>query len=100
MTLGVRKAVVAGLAVIIFLMASAQMLANWLDQMGVIRWASFVRREFLTGTAIAVILALLILLAPSGRVVVGSSALIRRCPVCDHVLLRKGRYCPECGSRV
>jgi len=27
------------------------------------------------------------------------SALVRRCPVCDHVLMGRARYCSECGSR-
>jgi len=29
-----------------------------------------------------------------------ASRIVRQCPVCDHVLLGRGSYCPECGSEV
>ncbi len=55
-----------------------------------------IRKEFLTGTAITIIIALLFLLAkPRGE----GGSLFRHCPVCDHRLLR-GKYCSECGSKV
>jgi hypothetical protein len=49
-----------------------------------------------TGTSVTVIVALLILL-PSGTVFAICAA---RCRVCGAVLLRRGKYCGECGSRV
>jgi len=100
MTLGIRKFIVLGIVAAVFLAANALVLAHWLNEVGVTGWATWFRAEFLTGTAIAVIAALLILLVPASQVVTGATPWIRRCPVCDHVLLRKGRYCPECGGRV
>ncbi len=96
MTLGIRKLVVAGLVGGIFLMANIMVVAHWLQQSGVIEGAVWVRREFLTGTAITIIFVLLILLVKPGG---GASGWARRCPVCDHRALR-GRYCSECGSKV
>ena len=100
MNLTVRKFVVLGLIGIVFLMANILIVANWIATTGIAEKAGWVRKEFLTGTAIAVIVALLILLvnpkASSGWVV-GS---LRRCPVCDHRLLGKGDYCCDCGSKV
>ena len=50
----------------------------------------------LIGGALRLLVALLILLVkPQSQI----SSWIRRCPVCDHRLLR-GKYCSECGSRV
>ena len=100
MTLGVRKLIVVGLIVLIVLLANALIFANWLDEVGAVDWASRIRREYATGTAIAVILALLVLLVSARQVVTGATPWIRRCPVSDHVLLRRGKYCPECGNRV
>ena len=96
MTLGIRKLVVAGLVGGIFLLANALIVAHWLREMGAIDLANNVREEFLTGTAITIIVALLILLVKSGG---GQSSWTRRCPVCDHRALR-GKYCSECGSKV
>ncbi len=96
MTLGIRKLVVAGLVGGIFLLANALIVAHWLREMGAIDVATNIREEFLTGTAITVIVALLILLVKPGGV---PSAWARRCPVCDQRVLR-GKYCGECGSKV
>jgi hypothetical protein len=61
----------------------------------VIDWAKDARKEYLTGTAITVIVVLLILLvAPRGE----GRRLLRRCPVCDHTLLSGSKYCSDCGS--
>ena len=98
MSLTIRKIVVLGLIGIIFLTANILIVANWIAETGVAEKAGWVRKEFLTGTAIAVIVALLILLVNprgSSRAV----GLVRRCPVCDHRLLGKGDYCSECGSK-
>ena len=93
MALGLRKVMVISLVVGIFLMANVVFIAHWLNELGAVEFANTIRRDFLTGTAITVIIALLILLmGPQGK------SLIRRCPVCDHKILR-GKYCGECGSR-
>ena len=97
--LGVRKVIVVSLVGGIFLLANVMLVAHWLNETGVIDWAGRVRQDFLTGTAITVIIALLILLVksrPEGSV----AGLIRRCPVCDHKILGRGSYCSECGSKV
>ncbi len=77
-------------------LANVRTIVTWLQHWGVLPLAEHVRSEYLTGTAITVIVALLILL-PS-RVV--WAVLVRRCRVCDAVVLRRGRYCQACGSRV
>ena len=49
-------------------MANLILVANWLQEKGVIDWAKYVHREYLTGTAITIIVVLLILLvAPRGE---------------------------------
>jgi len=100
MTLGLRKLVVVGLIAAVFFTANALLVAHWLDRMGVVSWADAIRRDFLTGTAITIIVALLILLVPAGHAAGSLARWTKRCPVCDHILPRQGRYCPECGSRV
>ena len=97
MSLGIRKLVVVGLVALVLMLANAMVLAHWLSQTGLIDGAGFVCREFFTGTALTIIVVLLILLVPA-RAATQASAWIRRCSVCDHLLLRQGKYCPECGS--
>jgi len=97
MTLRIRKLIVLVLVAALFLVANLIFVANWLAEKGVIDWAKDVRQEYLTGTAITIIVVLLILLvAPRGQ----GGRLIRRCPVCDHALLGRGQYCSDCGGRV
>ena len=100
MTLAMRKLLVVGAVAGILLLSNALVLAQWLAGRGWIEWAWSVRSEYFTGAAIAVILAMLVLLAPARQFVTGAARWIRRCPVCDHLLVRKGRYCPACGGRV
>ncbi len=95
MVLRTRKLVVAGVIAAVLLLANALMIATWLSHSGVISWARSIRSEYLTGTALTIILVLLFLLGSPACV-----ALIRRCKVCDHFLLRPGKYCGACGSRV
>ena len=97
MTLGIRKLLVVGLVSAVFILANLWLVVNWLQEQGVVDWAQHVRSEYLTGTAIAVICALLVLLVGPGA---ARARLGRRCPVCDHVLLGRARYCAECGSKV
>ncbi len=87
--------VVVGLIAGILLLANAGAIAGWLQEIGVIPWAQHLRMEYVTGTAITVIVMLLVLF-PS-RVVLAIGVL--RCPVCDFLLLRRGSYCCECWSR-
>ncbi len=97
--LGIRKLFVVSLVGGIFLLANVMFVAHWLNETGAVDWAGKVRQDFLTGTAITVIIALLILLVkPNAASSV--AGLIRRCPVCDHRLIGRGSYCSECGSKV
>lgn len=100
MSLGIRKIIVLSIIGAVFLAGNILVVANWIAESGVEQKANWLREEFLTGTAIAVIIALLILLVSpksgGGRAV----SFLRRCPVCDHRLIGKGSYCSECGSKV
>ena len=99
MSLTIRKIIVLGLIGIVFLTANILVVANWIAGTGIAEKACWLRKEFLTGTAIAVILALLILLVNpkmSNRAV----SFTRRCPVCDKRLIGNPNYCSECGSKV
>jgi len=62
MSLGIRKIIVVSLIGLILLAGNILLVANWLAEK-----ANWVRENFLTGTAITVILALLILLVNLGR---------------------------------
>jgi len=96
MTLTIRKMIVLGLIGAVLLIGNILFVANWLADRGVVDWATNIRAEYLTGTAITIIAVLLILLvSPKAR----PRGLVRRCPVCDHILLTKGDYCSECGSK-
>jgi len=99
MTLGIRKLIVVSLVGAVVLFANFLLLARWLEHIGVIDLAQHVRREFLTGTAITIIVVLLILLVRPGYGAVRAWAGARRCRVCDHVIREGGNYCPECGSK-
>ena len=98
MSLTSRKTIVISLIAGVFLAGNILVIAQWLADKGVPETANWIRHEFLTGTAIAVILALLILLVGPGQ---GSRAVtFRRCPVCDKRLIGNQNYCGECGSKV
>ena len=95
LSLGIRKMLILSLVGGIFLLGNVWLVVNWLDNAGVVDWARHVRSEYLTGTAITIIAALLILLVgPRSK----SAGWARRCPVCDHRLFGRGTYCSECGS--
>jgi len=97
MTLTIRKMIVLGSIGTILLLGNILFVANWLVEKGVVNWARHVRTEYITGTAITIILVLLILLvSPSAK----AAGWTRRCPVCDKVLSIRGSYCSECGSKV
>ncbi len=96
MTLAARKRCVAGGVALLICLANLSTVVNWLEKIGIVAWSQHLCDRYLTGTAITVIAALLILL-PSGAVV---AIYAKRCRVCDALLLRRGKYCGECGSRV
>jgi len=95
MSLTIRKILVLGLIGSILLLGNIVLVTNWLAAHGVLDWARGIRAEYLTGTAVTIIVVLLILLVNPK-----AGALVRRCPVCDCVLLSRGKYCGECGSKV
>ena len=96
MSIGIRKLLVVAVIAAVLVLTNVGLVVAWLEESGVIPWAKHLRDEYFTGTAITVIVALLILL-PSRAV---WAVLVRRCRVCDAVVLRRGRYCQACGSRV
>ena len=97
MTLGIRKLIVISLVGAVFLMGNFLLVTSWLQDKGVIDWANNIRRDYLTGTAITIIIALLVLLV-GGRA--NGNRLFRRCPVCDHRVLGSATYCSDCGSKL
>ena len=100
MSLKIRKIIVIGIIGAIFLAGNILLVANWLAEQGIEEKANWIRHEFLTGTAIAVIIALLILLVSPKSGGSRSFGLTRRCPVCDHRLIGNPNYCADCGSKV
>jgi len=96
MSLSIRKFVVLCCVGAIFLVANILLVASWLEEKGVIDFAKHIKAKYLTGTAITIIIVLVILLVKPGK----ERGLLRRCPVCDHVLVGRAGYCRECGSRV
>jgi hypothetical protein len=55
MSLGARKLSVLALVASVFVLANVWLVVKWLEEKGVIDFAKHVRREFLTGTAITII---------------------------------------------
>jgi len=96
MTLAVKKRLIVIVVVLLVCLANASTFVSWLDSIGVLAWAQHVCDRYVTGTAVTVIAVFLILL-PSGAVV---AVCAQRCRVCDALLLRRGKYCSDCGSRV
>lgn len=96
MTLAARKRLVAGSVLLLIGLANLGMFVRWLETIGVLAWARRVCDQYMTGTSVTVIAALLVLL-PSGTVI---AIRAQRCRVCDALLLRRGKYCSECGSRL
>ena len=97
MTLTVRKRVVVVVVSAVLLLANAYVIVDWLATSGAIQWARAVRAEYLTGTALTIIVVLVFLL-PRRRELV--ERWICRCHVCQRVCFGSGRYCARCGSRV
>ncbi len=99
MTLGLRKLIVLGLIAAVFLTANVLLVASWLADKGVIDFAKNIRTEYLTGTAITIVVVLLILLVRPGKES-ATSSLVRRCAVCDKILVGRAKYCGDCGSKL
>lgn len=100
MTIKLRRLVVIAPIAAILLLANFLSLGEWLHRAGVIGWARSIHAEYITGTAITVIAALLILLPSMAESVRRTCARRPRCPVCDEGLRPGGRYCAACGSRI
>jgi len=96
MTLRIRKRLVVYVLIGIVLLANAALAVQWMQRVGLIDLARWIRRECVTGTALAVIAALLWLL--SERDTRGTDSK-KPCRVCDRFVAIGGRYCPHCGSR-
>jgi len=100
MSLGIRKIVVISLIGIVFLAGNILVVANWIAERGVEQKANWIREHFLTGTAIAIIVALLVLLVNPKNAGSRAVGFVRRCPVCDKRVIGNPNYCGECGSKV
>ena len=100
MTIKMRRLIVVVPVASVLLLANFLALGEWLESVGVVGWARTVNAEYITGTTIAVIAALLILLPSTPESARRTVPPIARCPVCDESLRLGGRYCPACGSRV
>ena len=96
MSLMIRKIIVLGLIGLIFQAGNILLVANWLAEKGIEQKTNWLREEFLTGTAIAVIIVLLILLVNPKNVSGRAIGFTRRCPVCDKRLIGNPNYCSEC----
>ncbi len=94
-----KKIIVLATLAIVLLLANTRTIACWIDRQGLIAWAQQIRTEYITGTAITVILAMFYLL-DGKEAMRRCSDFLRRCPVCDHTMSHTGRYCAACGSRV
>jgi len=103
-SLGIRKLVVISLVGGIFLLGNIWLVVNWLEDTGAIGCARHIRKEYLTGTAITIVIVLLILLMKPGHEVVNRSGLFRRCRmvskfsrIAGHVFRRAYRTDPNGG---
>ncbi len=62
LSLGIRKMIVVGLIGTVLLMGNIVLVINWLQAQGWIAWAQSIRYEYLTPTALTIIVVLMILL--------------------------------------
>ncbi|HPF38097.1 MAG TPA: hypothetical protein PK093_05600 [Phycisphaerae bacterium] len=99
MSLYAKKCVLLVSIALLMILANTLAIADWLDGTGVAALARHIRSEYLTGTAVTVILALLFLLGGPGLAIAGAG-MMRRCSVCDRAMFRKAKYCGACGSRL
>lgn len=99
MSLRSKKIILLVILLVVVLSANAREVVDWLDHLGVIAWAQHVRSEYVTGTSIAVILAMVFLLGGT-QMIARCVRILRRCSVCDHTFFRPAKYCGACGSRM
>ena len=92
-----RKQVVIAVVAAILILAALPTITAALDALGIIPLARAIRTEYLTGTAIAVIVTLLVLLPADQCRRAGRT---HRCTVCDAPVRPGSRYCSACGSRL
>ncbi len=95
-----RKLIVITIVATILLIAGMPAITAALAELGLVGTAQTLRAEYVTGTAIAVILALLILLPRRTIVGLRIERPDAKCPVCEQRIDRAATYCPQCGSRV
>jgi hypothetical protein len=95
-----RKLIVLIVVVVVMVLAGLPAITAALVHLGVVGLAAKVRAEYFTGTAVAVIAALLILLPRQVVVGIRFFTAARTCRVCGTRIERVARYCPQCGSRV
>lgn len=93
-----RKLIVIALVIGILFVAGLPVITECLCRVGVIPVARAIHAEYLTGTALTVIVAILILLPARWRVRIVPREY--ECPVCEASVRPGARYCPACGSRV
>ncbi len=93
-----RKFTVITIVVGVITVASMPAMTNALYRMGLIPLARSIRADCLTGTALTVIMALLILLPSRWCVRIVPRGY--ECPVCEARVRPGARYCPACGSRI
>lgn len=100
MVLRIRKLIVVSVIAAVILLANVWVIAGWLDDVGLVAWARNLRSEYLTGSALAVIVVLLVLIPAAGVRTGYWLGTVSRCPVCDEGLRSGAKYCAACGSRV
>ena len=99
MTLAIRKLVVVATIAAILLVANAVAIAMWMSNTGIVDLAGKLRTEFLTGTAITILVALMILLVNPRRAGRAERVTLS-CPVCGENGARSANYCAACGSKL
>ena len=100
MTLTNKKLILIGTIATLLLLANLWELVAWLDRVGLIGWAERLEMKYLTGTAITVIVVLLILLPSHPSTEHRGSGPAQRCRVCRRPAHRAAKYCAGCGSRI
>lgn len=98
MSFRLRKCVIVSAITVTLLIANTSAIACWLEAIGAVAYARGIRQEYLTGTAIVVILAMVFL--NFGGMSRPWRCFHRRCSVCRELAAKPSRYCPQCGSRI
>lgn len=99
MTIKMRRLIVVVPVASVLLLANFLALGEWLESVGVVGWARSINAEYITGTTIAVIAAMVVLVPSTSQGQRATYPPALSCPVCGEGLRPGGRYCPACGSR-